>query len=138
MKEINVAAGLETFKINDSFEIAFCPTDALFVERLFLAFDAVEAKQEEYGEMTKNAEGREIFTVAKRINEDIREIINSAFDCDICFEVFGNVCIMSLADGLPLWCNLLLALMDEVDTSFAREQKRTNPRIAKYTSKYHK
>ena len=138
MKELNVAAGQETFRINDKFEITFCPTDALFVERLFLAFDAVEAKQEEYGNLTQKAEGKEIFDVAKRINDDIRDIINGAFDCDICSEVFGNVCIMALADGLPLWVNLLLAFIDEVDTSFAREQKRTNPRVAKYTSKYHK
>ena len=34
--------------------------------------------------------------------------------------------------------NLMLAIMDEVDTTFAREQKATNPRIQKYTKKYHK
>lgn len=138
MKELNVAAGLETFKVNGSFEYEFCPTDALFVEKLFSAFDAVEAKQDEYSKLTQNAEGKEIFAVAHRINDDIRDIINGAFDCDICSAVFGDVCIMALADGLPLWVNLLLAFIDEVDTSFAREQKRTNPRIAKYTSKYHK
>ena len=31
----------------------------------------------------------------------------------------------------------LRAVMDEIDTTFAREQKATNPRIAKYTKKYH-
>ena len=32
----------------------------------------------------------------------------------------------------------ILAVMEEIDTTFAREQKATNPRIAKYTAKYHK
>ena len=32
----------------------------------------------------------------------------------------------------------MLAVMDQIDTTFAREQKLTNPRIAKYTAKYKK
>ena len=136
MKDLNIATGIETFRINEDFTYTFCPTDALFVAKLFSAFDAVEQKQEEYSRMTKNAEGAEIFAVAARIDEDVRSTINEALGCDICSAVFGEVCVMSLADGLPLWVNLMLALMDEIDTSFAREQKRTNPRIAKYTSKY--
>ena len=37
---------------------------------------------------------------------------------------------------LDVWTNFLLALMDETDSAFAREQKATNPRIQKYTAKY--
>ena len=32
----------------------------------------------------------------------------------------------------------LLSVMDEIDTTFAREQKAQNPRISKYTKKYHR
>lgn len=35
-----------------------------------------------------------------------------------------------------IWTNFMLALMDETDSAFAREQKATNPRIQKYTAKY--
>lgn len=42
------------------------------------------------------------------------------------------------ANGLPVWCNLMMAVMDEIDTTFTREQKLTNPRISKYTAKYQK
>ena len=31
-----------------------------------------------------------------------------------------------------------VAVMDEIDTTFTREQKLTNPRISKYTAKYQK
>ena len=51
---------------------------------------------------------------------------------------FNTPNVYAMADGLPVWCNLLFAIMDEIDTSFAREQKATNPRIQKYTAKYHK
>lgn len=50
----------------------------------------------------------------------------------------GKMNVYALSDGLPVWVNLMLAVMDEIDTAFAREQKQTNPRIAKYTAKYHK
>lgn len=46
--------------------------------------------------------------------------------------------VYALANGLAVWCNLMLAVMDEVDSTYAREQKATNPRIAKYTAKYQK
>ena len=68
----------------------------------------------------------------------MREVINGVFEDDVCTPIFGGMNVYSLADGLPVWCNFLLAVMDEVDTSFAREQKATNPRITKYTAKYHK
>ena len=38
--------------------------------------------------------------------------------------------------GLPVWCNLLLALMDEMDAALVREQKASNPRLKKYLDKY--
>ena len=46
--------------------------------------------------------------------------------------------VYALADGLPVWCNLMLAVIDQIDTTFSREQKRTNPRIAKYTDRWKK
>ena len=44
--------------------------------------------------------------------------------------------IYAIADGLPIWANLMLAIIDEFDASFVAEKKKTNPRIQKYTKKY--
>ena len=63
-------------------------------------------------------------------------MIDEALGQPVCGALFGGMNVYAMADGLPVWCNLMLALMDEVDTSFAREQKATNPRIRKYTAKY--
>ena len=57
---------------------------------------------------------------------------------DICTPLFGELNLYALANGFPIWANLLFALVDEMDTAYAREQKLTNPRISKYTKKYHK
>lgn len=60
------------------------------------------------------------------------------FEEPVCDSIFGSMNLYAMADGLHVWTNFLLALMDETDSAFAREQKATNPRIQKYTAKYHR
>ena len=72
------------------------------------------------------------------MDEEMRDIIQEVFCFDVCGAVFGDMNVYALADGLPVWCNLMLSVMDEIDTTFAREQKAQNPRISKYTKKYHR
>ena len=69
----------------------------------------------------------------------MRELIDSVFDgTPVCTLLFGSMNVYAMASGLPVWANLMLAIMDEVDTAFAREQKATNPRVQKYMAKYRK
>lgn len=120
-------------------DIVFNPTDSVFVEKLFTAFDTLDKKQEAYKvEVEKTGNKREVFEIARKMDEEMREIIGEVFGFDICAALFGEMNVYALADGLPVWANLMLAIMDEVDTAFAREQKATNPRVARYTKKYHK
>lgn len=120
-------------------DIVFNPTDSVFVEKLFTAFDTLDKKQEAYKtEVEKTGNKREVFEIARKMDEEMREIIGEVFGFDICAALFGEMNVYALADGLPVWANLMLAIMDEVDTAFAREQKVTNPRVARYTKKYHK
>lgn len=137
MKEIRFETGIETFSLNGSADVSFNPTDSAFVENLFNAFDTLDKLQESYrSEVEKTADKREVFDVARRMDGEMREIINGVFGADVCGSLFGGMNVYALADGLPVWANLMLAIMDEIDTAFAREQKATNPRIAKYTKKY--
>lgn len=139
MNALNFETGLVTFSVNGKSEISFNPTDSNFVERLFHAFDTLDKKQELYREeVAKLSDKREIFEVAHRRDEEMRALLNEVFGVDVCGPVFGGMNVYAMADGLPVWCNFLLAVMDEVDTTFAREQKATNPRIQKYTAKYHR
>lgn len=139
MPELMFATGLVVFSVNGQTEITFNPTDSAFVERLFQAFDTLDKKQEAYKEeISRIGDKREIFEIARRRDAEMRELIDGVFGQPVCEGIFGGMNVYALADGLPVWCNFLLAVMDEIDTTFAKEQKATNPRIAKYTAKYHK
>lgn len=69
---------------------------------------------------------------------EMRGIIDGVFEAPVSESVFGGMNVYAIANGLPVWCNLMMAVMDEIDTTFTREQKLTNPRISKYTAKYQK
>lgn len=139
MKELRFETGLVTYDLNGNAQVTFNPTDSAFVERLFNTFDALDKKQEAYkAEVEKVADKREIFDIARRWDAEMRAMIDETMGQPVCEALFGGMNVYAMADGLPVWANLLLAVMDEVDTTFAREQKTTNPRIQKYTAKYRK
>jgi len=139
MKELNFETGLVTYNLNGAVQVVFNPTDSAFAERLFSTFDALDKAQEAHKEeVERTADRREVFDAARKWDAEMRAMIDDAFGQPVCQALFGGMNVYALADGLPAWCNLMLALMDEIDTSFAREQKAMNPRIQKYTAKYHK
>ncbi|WP_050697616.1 hypothetical protein [Anaeromassilibacillus senegalensis] len=139
MAELNFDTGVVTFTVNGKCDITFNPTDSAFVERLFNAFDTLDKKQESYkAEIERMVDKREVFEIARRRDKEMREIVDGVFGQPVCAALFDTMNVYAMADGLPVWCNFMLAVMDVVDTTFAREQKATNPRIAKYTKKYHR
>lgn len=138
MQELNISTGLVTYKVNGKLEVTLNPTDIAFVEKLYSVFEELDKKQEAYKAEINAADKREVFHVADRMDTELREMVNGAFGMDICSAVFGNMSVCAMADGLPLWANLLLGFMDVVDDTFISEQKKTSTRITKYSSKYHK
>lgn len=139
MKELKFDTGLVTFSLNGVCDVSFNPTDSAFVQRLFDAFNTLDRKQEAYkAEIEKISDKSKIFDIARERDREMREILDGIFEAPVCAALFGSMNVYALADGLPVWCNLMFAVMDEIDTSFAREQKATNARITKYTAKYHK
>lgn len=139
VKALNFESGLVTYNINGRCQVSFNPTDSNFVERLYLAFEDLDKKQESYKtQVEKLADKREIFDFARERDAEMRKIIDGLFDAPVSDSLFGGMSVYAVASGLPVWCNLMLAVMDEIDTTFSREQKATNPRIAKYTEKYHR
>lgn len=137
MKELNFDTGLTTFTVNGVCEVSFNPTDLAFSERLFGAFDSLEEMERKYrDQVSKMADRKEIFRFAREIDQDMRAVIDRAFGKPVCEDLFGATNVYAMADGLSIWMNFFFAIMDEVDTAFAREQKATNPRIQKYMAKY--
>ena len=67
----------------------------------------------------------------------MRDIINGLFGKDVCTLLVGDINIYARADGLPLWANLILAVMDVMEVTAQAEDKAAQKRIEKYTKKYH-
>lgn len=139
MKALNFETGLVTFDLNGKIKVTFNPTDSTFVKRLFDAFEHLDQRHKAYrSEVEKMTDKKKIFDFTQERDREMREVIDDIFDMPVCAALFGNMNVYALSNGLPVWCNFMLAIMDEIDTTFAREQKATNPRISKYTAKYHR
>lgn len=139
MAELRFETGLVEYDLNGKCKVCFNPTDGTFVEKLFNCFAELDKKQEAYkAEIEKCGNKSEIFEIARKRDKEMREMIDAILGDGVCDALFGGMNVYALADGLPVWCNLMLAIMDECNNTFAKEQMRTNPRISKYTKKYHK
>lgn len=140
MNAINFDTGLVSYTINGKYELAFNPTDSAFVQKLYAAFDSLDGKQEQYKAETEAAsnEPAKVFALAEKRDAEMRENVDGVLGAGASDVIFEGMNLYALANGLPVWANLFLAIMDEIDTGFAKEQKATNPRIAKYQSRYGK
>lgn len=139
MNTLNFSTGIVTYQLIGQCEVLFNPTDAAFVEKLFSAFDSLDRMQEENKEKMKASEDiRDTFKIARKMDAEMRGIIDAVFNCPVCDAVFHEMNVYALADGLPVWSNLLLSVIDEIDDAMTQEQKKTNPRLAKYLDKYQK
>lgn len=137
MSNIKFESGLKTFTINEAIEVSFNATDGTFVERIYKVFDTMDKKQEDYGKRAKkDADPREVFELMRERDKEARELIDGLFNAPVCEAVFGRMNVFALADGLPVWANLLLAVMEEIDSAVAREKKATDATVKKYTNKW--
>lgn len=135
--QLNIATGLQEYDINGKCKVMFNPTDIAFAKNLFAAIEALDAKTEEYNRMIQaETDEARAFEIVQKTDAAMRAIINGVFGVDLCDPVFGNMYVFALGDGLPVWANLMLAIIDEMDDAFAREKKASDPRIQKYTEKY--
>ena len=139
MLDLNISNGLKEYNINGKCTVLFNPTDPNFVGRIFDTFDQLDKEHDEYSKTIRDeTDGAKIFEIAREMDRDMRARIDDVLGEGVCEQVFGTISVYAAADGLPLWANLMLAIIDEMDDSFAREKKASNPRIKKYTEKYSK
>ncbi len=137
MPDIRFDTGLVTYELNGVCSVSFNPTDSHFVEKLMAAVDSLDALQEEHNaQMEQDGDTAGLFRQARERDQSMRAMLDDTFGTPVCEALFGSMNLYAMADGLPVWCNLVLAVMDEVNAATAREMKRTDPRLAKYTAKY--
>lgn len=137
MELLRIETGEKEYSLNECCTVRFNPTDSAFVEKLYNAFSELDARQDAWQkEAAEVKDNREVFRLARRRDAEMRDVINGVFAVDVCTPVFGGINVYALAGGLPLWANLLLAVMDTIDSAFSKEKADSNPRIAKYLNKY--
>ena len=119
--------GLVEYEINGKATARFNPTDAAFVERLYQAFTDLDDKQEEFQARVSEigADGAEM-----------RKIIDGLLGEGVADALFPDMNCYALADGLPVWINLLFAVAEEIEAAYHLEQGKTDPRIKAYNARY--
>ena len=137
-EELELDDGLLCLSINGKSEIIFNPTDLGFIERLFGVFDALDGRQADMEARIKNAQPREVFQIAREADAQMRELLDGALGAGTCEAQFREMNVYAHAEGLPVWCNLLFAIMDRCEVEMVAQQKKTRPALEKYTAKYHK
>lgn len=138
MLELNHNTGVQEVSINGKVTVALNLTDMSFVERVFNAFDAMDKQQDRYQSMLNTTEAKDIFAAARTMDSEMRDLINGVFGADVCADLYGSMNVYAMADGLPVWCNLMLSLIENMDDTFTAEKKKTNPKLQKYLAKFKK
>lgn len=123
---------------NDNAVIVFNPADPLFMGKLYDLFAKLEEMEEKRKQAKKSAEGGKVFDVLRQADREMRSLLDSVLGAGLCDALFPHVGVYAMADGLPVWQNLIFFILDKMDDTVIAEQAKTNPRIEKYTKRYQK
>ena len=139
MKSLTFDSGIEEYDLDGKVSVKFNPTDVAFLEKLSDSFASLDLIQEEVKlSQEEITDEKDVFNLAKNLDQKMRDIINALFGQDVCTPLFGEMNLFASAGGLPVWANLMLAVADEVQNSMQGELKKREARIRKYTDKYKK
>lgn len=131
--------GVKTYDLNKKVTVDFNPADTEFAKAIFDAFDEMDKLQEGMrAEVEKCPVTKEVFEIYRKYDKQMREKIDGIFGKPICEPLFGKMSLFAIADGLPVWANLMLAVMNEIETTLDAARKASEERIKKYTNKYKK
>ena len=137
MEKLNISTGIKEYSLNDKVSVWFNPTDADFMTRVFDTFEALEKKQDEYANaIAKTKTTRESLKVMADMNEEMRGLLAELFGVDIVTPLIGSANVYAFSEGMPIWANIMLAILDKMEGEHAEQIKLSKKRMAKYTAKY--
>jgi len=141
MTSLNFETGLKTFDINGDPErtISFAPSDAAFVRRVYKGLEQLEECQKKY--QAKSAaitEPIEVLDAVDAADKDIRNIIDGIFENRVSETIFGKLSTIGVANGMPIWANFIVTLIDGCDIYLSAQETATNPKLKKLLAKYKK
>lgn len=135
-KILQIETGLKEFSLNDAVTVRFNPTDSAFVGKIYTTFSELEKKQEEYQKKIMEGTTDEVIELTKTLDKEMRDTLEDIFGVDVVTPLIGNANVYSMAGGMPIWTNILLAVMDELEVSTEEQRKLNAEKIAFYTKKY--
>lgn len=139
MQNLTINTGIEEYKLNDNVTVRLNPTDPAFVKRLFDRFSELEGKDRAWREKLRDLkEPGEVLAAYEEEDVLFSSAVDDMLGEGTCKGIAGDVSVLAMAEGAPIWMNILLAIIDTMDSAIAREQKATNPKLEKYLKKYHK
>lgn len=136
--ELNFDTGIKEFRINGAVTVHFNPTDTAFVERLYGAFTDLEKNQDEYQKRIDEIgdDGEKLFEYANERDAEMRAIIDNLLGEGVADALFVNMNCYALSEGLPIWLNLMFVIAETIEKAFTTEQKKSDPRLKKFSKKY--
>ena len=135
MGELNFQTGRKTYTVNGGVEISFEPSDPKFASAVVSAFQKCSDIAKTTADLNFEGAANTIEALEK-MESEVRKEIDAAFGYAVCDKVFSGLSVIAVADGLPVWTNFLMAVIDEVDQSMPEGEGRTKERVQKYMSRY--
>lgn len=126
METLKFDEGFREYDINgDASRIVRFRVDPNLKERVEKAMTDIEQLRAKYG----NMKGDDLY----KAGVEFREIINRAFDSDICTPAFGNASPFAIVGGgKMLYEAFLEALLPALEKEFRAVQTETRPEVKKY------
>lgn len=139
MMDLKIPTGVAEYDLNGKVKVHFNPTDSAFVERLTGAFPQLEGKEGAYkSRVAEEADLAAVLATARKADSDMRAVLDGLFDVPVCGALFGDMNVYAVADGLPVWCNLLLACLDVVYANMDGLEDGLKRRVESITARYRK
>lgn len=139
MEKLNIDLGIKEYELCEGCTISFNPTDMELLKKMMDTFKDLEAEEARQREkITKITDYTEMYDAYAEMDKAFRAKLNGLFGKDICTPLIGDVNIYARGNGLPIWANIVLAIIDEFDDSIKEQDQIGQARIAKYTKKYQK
>lgn len=135
MGALSYTAGKREYTLPNGETIHFDPCDSEFANKVVIAFRNSNKIQ---GALSKDhmQDMDQLLTEIQKMNADIRQEIDNAFGEPVCDKACCGSSPTAISDGLPVWMNFLMAVIDEIDANMPEGEKRSRARVQQYMDKY--
>lgn len=139
MKELTFDTGVVEMSVNGGRVIRFNPADIGFLETLYGLIGKIEAIDTETAKKKdKSDDPAKMFDYSRAADKRMREAVDAVFGDGFCADVFQELRLIAMANGLSVIENFIFSIIDEMDESVQENLAKRKGRIAKYTEKYAK